>query len=461
MAADGEHRARDGARPRRDVVDEHGERRADVLVEGGRSSSPSSPIDGRRGATRARRRRDASSRPGSSICTPTCASRAASRPRRSRPAHGRRRSAATPRSSRCRTPTPAIDSRVGRPRRARPRPRARSSRSPSPARSRSGARGEQPRPDGGDGRARRAPLHRRRPRRPGRRRSCAGRSSTPATSASCSPSTARTRRSPRGGHMHEGAWSSRLGIAGPARARRGGDGRARPRARPADRRADALPAPLDAPARSRSSRRAKARGAAGDRRGDAAPPRLTDAAVASLRPGLQGEPAASRPPPTSSAAARGPAPTGTIDAIATDHAPHPAEAKEEPFDDAPPGMLGLETALAVAYGVLVATGGSTRARRRPARARSPAVAALGSRRASPASTDGGQGGPIAAGSAGATSACSTRRDAGSSTRRAWRAGAANSPFAGDDAHRRVRHTVCRRRAGRRSTGQATSDDAHR
>ncbi|MEO6571690.1 MAG: dihydroorotase, partial [Ilumatobacteraceae bacterium] len=38
---------------------------------------------------------------------------------------------------------------------------------------------------------------------------------------------------------------------------------------------------------------------------------------------------------------------GTIDAIATDHAPHPSEAKEQPLDQAPPGMLGLETALGV------------------------------------------------------------------------------------------------------------------
>jgi dihydroorotase len=43
---------------------------------------------------------------------------------------------------------------------------------------------------------------------------------------------------------------------------------------------------------------------------------------------------------------------GTIDAIATDHAPHPAEAKERPIDDAPPGMLGLETALGVALASL-------------------------------------------------------------------------------------------------------------
>ena len=39
---------------------------------------------------------------------------------------------------------------------------------------------------------------------------------------------------------------------------------------------------------------------------------------------------------------------GTIDAIATDHAPHVSETKEMPLDQAPPGMLGLETALGVA-----------------------------------------------------------------------------------------------------------------
>ena len=36
---------------------------------------------------------------------------------------------------------------------------------------------------------------------------------------------------------------------------------------------------------------------------------------------------------------------GTIDAIATDHAPHAPHTKELPLDQAPPGMLGLETAL--------------------------------------------------------------------------------------------------------------------
>ncbi len=38
---------------------------------------------------------------------------------------------------------------------------------------------------------------------------------------------------------------------------------------------------------------------------------------------------------------------GTIDAVATDHAPHAPETKEQPLDQAPPGMLGLETALGV------------------------------------------------------------------------------------------------------------------
>ena len=43
---------------------------------------------------------------------------------------------------------------------------------------------------------------------------------------------------------------------------------------------------------------------------------------------------------------------GTIDAIATDHAPHADHLKEQPLDVAPPGMLGLETAFALAVGEL-------------------------------------------------------------------------------------------------------------
>jgi dihydroorotase len=43
---------------------------------------------------------------------------------------------------------------------------------------------------------------------------------------------------------------------------------------------------------------------------------------------------------------------GTIDAVATDHAPHAPESKDVPFDQAPPGMLGLQTALPIAWQVL-------------------------------------------------------------------------------------------------------------
>jgi dihydroorotase len=38
---------------------------------------------------------------------------------------------------------------------------------------------------------------------------------------------------------------------------------------------------------------------------------------------------------------------GTIDAIATDHAPHAVHEKDQEFTLAPPGMIGLETAVAV------------------------------------------------------------------------------------------------------------------
>ncbi len=57
------------------------------------------------------------------------------------------------------------------------------------------------------------------------------------------------------------------------------------------------------------------------------PPLRTGADVAAIKDGLR---------------------DGTIDAIATDHAPHTPDSKERSFDDAPPGMLGLETALAIA-----------------------------------------------------------------------------------------------------------------
>jgi dihydroorotase len=50
---------------------------------------------------------------------------------------------------------------------------------------------------------------------------------------------------------------------------------------------------------------------------------------------------------------------GTIDCIATDHAPHPYDAKDQEFDNAPFGVVGLETALGVAMVDLVDAGALT------------------------------------------------------------------------------------------------------
>jgi dihydroorotase len=82
---------------------------------------------------------------------------------------------------------------------------------------------------------------------------------------------------------------------------------------------------------------------------------------------------------------------GTIDAIASDHAPHSRETKEVPFEEAPPGMLGVETALAVMHTVLVASGVLTL---------SDALAACSWKPARLAALDhDGHGGPVAPGQA--------------------------------------------------------------
>ena len=47
---------------------------------------------------------------------------------------------------------------------------------------------------------------------------------------------------------------------------------------------------------------------------------------------------------------------GTIDVVCTDHAPHHYDAKEREFDDAPNGIIGLETALGLAITELVDSG---------------------------------------------------------------------------------------------------------
>ncbi|MCU1352192.1 MAG: pyrC [Acidimicrobiales bacterium] len=148
-----------------------------------------------------------------------------------------------------------------------------------------------------------------------------------------------------GGHMHEGAWSSRLGIPG----------------QPAE--AEELMVMRDiALARLTGARihfqhlstagsvsmvgAAKAGGLPVTAEATPHHFTLTDAACASYDPVFKVNP----PLRTDAdvAAVKRALADGVIDAIATDHAPHTAEAKEQPFDEAPPGMLGLETALALA-----------------------------------------------------------------------------------------------------------------
>ena len=78
---------------------------------------------------------------------------------------------------------------------------------------------------------------------------------------------------------------------------------------------------------------------------------------------------------------------GTIDAIATDHAPHAPETKEQPLDEAPPGMLGLETALGVSLASLELVGMTV----------GEVVAALSWRPAAIAGVAATHGRPVAAG----------------------------------------------------------------
>jgi dihydroorotase len=81
---------------------------------------------------------------------------------------------------------------------------------------------------------------------------------------------------------------------------------------------------------------------------------LTDAAVEAYRTDAK-----MNPPLRSEAdrdAVRQGVRDGTLDVIATDHAPHHYDEKEQAFEDAPFGIVGLETALGLAYTELVATG---------------------------------------------------------------------------------------------------------
>lgn len=123
---------------------------------------------------------------------------------------------------------------------------------------------------------------------------------------------------------------------------------------------------------------------------------------------------------------------GVLDAIATDHAPHPPEEKERPFDRAPPGMLGLEYALALAFTELVD--------RRELMADDDVIARLSWEPASIAGLE-HHGGPVAPGSAANlcvldTSERWTIDDSGGASL------SRNVPYVGRTVRGRVRHTLC-------------------
>jgi len=148
-----------------------------------------------------------------------------------------------------------------------------------------------------------------------------------------------------GGHMHEGAWSSRLGIGGqPSEAEELMVMRDIALARLTGSRvhfqhlstagsvamvraAKEAGLPVTAEATPHHFTLTDASCAGYDTVFKVHPPLRTDDDVAAIRAGLA---------------------DGTIDAIATDHAPHTSTDKERPFDSAPPGMLGLETAVGLA-----------------------------------------------------------------------------------------------------------------
>ncbi|HUP85050.1 MAG TPA: dihydroorotase [Acidimicrobiales bacterium] len=229
-----------------------------------------------------------------------------------------------------------------------------------------------------------------------------------------------------GGHMHEGEWSSRLGIPGiPAEAEELMVARDIALSRLTNspvhflhlstrrsidlvRHAKARGLRITAEATPHHFSLTHAETQTYDTRFKVNPPLRTEDDVAAVREGLA---------------------DGTIDAIATDHAPHTQEAKEAPFDEAPPGMLGLETALALAVtelGLPI----------------EQVLALLSWRPATIAGIDRDHGGPIEAGRpANLVVIDPTARWSVDPTRSASRS--RNNPYAGRALTGKVRHTMLR------------------
>ncbi len=157
----------------------------------------------------------------------------------------------------------------------------------------------------------------------------------------------------RGGHVHEGRVAAELGFAGyPSVGESVAVERDLSLAGYEDGRIHVLH--LSAAESVEALRRAREAGIAAS--GEATPHHLvlTDDAVRSLDPNVKMNPPlrAERDRQALLDAVR----DGTIEAIATDHAPHAAHEKEVPFEEAPFGVTGLETAFASLYTHLVQPG---------------------------------------------------------------------------------------------------------
>lgn len=126
---------------------------------------------------------------------------------------------------------------------------------------------------------------------------------------------------------------------------------------------------------------------------------------------------------------------GRVDAIATDHAPHTDAAKEGTFDESPFGMIGLETAYAVAYSVFVADRAAAMPLERLVGLLSSHPARIAGLRVSS-----GQGGRVAHGEVAHLCAFDpTERWVVDP--KAFASRSHNSPFAGTTLTGRVRHTI--------------------
>ncbi|MGH3024253.1 MAG: dihydroorotase, partial [Gaiellaceae bacterium] len=157
----------------------------------------------------------------------------------------------------------------------------------------------------------------------------------------------------RGGHVHEGAVAAELGFGGyPSVAESVMVGRDLALAAYEERPLHLLH--LSARESVDELRRARATGVAAT--GEVTPHHLclTEEAVRSLDPNVK-----MNPPVRSEDDRRALVEAlrdGTIEAIATDHAPHARHEKEVPFEEAPFGVTGLETAFSALYTQLVEPG---------------------------------------------------------------------------------------------------------